>query len=261
VKRSLSLGGGVQSTALYRMAEIGFIPPIDVAHFVNHKADPQSTLDNVAQLQRECRTPVQILDGGDLQGEIMKRVRREKNVSGGPPFFTAGQGMLPRQCTRDHKLVPLERAHRRMIGLAKGQRAPKEILLECLIGFSYDEVMRMKPARLPFVRNVYPLIEMKMTRWHCIEWLKDHGFPVPQRSACIFCPYRSDREWLALKEQEPTEFAKAVAVDNSIRSGYVNSSRELFVHDSRKPLDSIDLESQRNQVDAFTNDCEGGCGT
>lgn len=263
--RFLSLGAGVQSSTVALMTVAGELPMIDHAIFADTGAEPPSVYTWLDWLEKQLPFPVHrvsgTVQGQDLRQRIMARVRREKTGSGGPPFFTMPDGMLPRQCTRDHKLVPLERKQRELIGLKKGQRGPKEIVAESVIGISYDEALRMKPSRLAFMRNVYPLVERSMTRWHCLQWMTAHGYPRPPRSACTFCPYRSDEEWEILKAGEPAAFADAVAIDEAIRDGFVGSSAKLYVHDTRKPLAEIDFENpvKRKQRD-FINECEGMCG-
>lgn len=261
--RVLSLGAGVQSSTLAMMMAHGDVAPAQAAIFADVGAEPASVYRWLDWLEPRLPFPVHRVSGGDLRERVMSRVRREKTGSGGPPFFTAGklgEGMLPRQCTRDHKLVPIERKLRELCGLVKGQRGPKEILAESCIGISYDEALRMKPSRLAFIRNVYPLVDMQMTRYHCLEWMSSHGYPQPPRSACTFCPYKSDAEWLRMKEQEPESFADAVAIDSAIRDGYIGNRAQLFVHRSCKPLASIDLHKQHDQANLFTNECEGMCG-
>lgn len=262
--RVLSLGAGVQSSTLAMMMAHGEVEPAQAAIFADVGAEPESVYRWLDWLEPRLPFPVHRVHGGNLRERIMSRVRKEKTGSGGAPFFTTSsrgtEGMLPRQCTRDHKLVPIERKLRELCGLKKGQRGPREVIAESVLGISYDEAIRMKPARLSFVRNVYPLVDRKLTRWHCLEWMQAHGYPEPPRSACTFCPYKSDAEWLRLKEREPDAFADAVAIDDAIRNGYVSTSAQLFVHRSLKPLDHVDLEGQRDQADMFGNECEGMCG-
>lgn len=258
--RILSLGAGVQSSTVALMMKHGEIEPAHHAVFSDVGAEPASVYRWLDWLEPLLPFPVHRVSNGDLRENVMRRVRREKTGSGGPPFFTADEGMLPRQCTRDFKLVPIERQIRKLLGLRPGQRGPKEIVCESVIGISYDEAIRMKPSRLAFVRNVYPLVDGSLTRWHCLEWMKEKGYPRPPRSACTFCPYRSDVEWMAMQRDDPEAFADAVKMDEAIREGYVNTSRQLFVHDSRRPLASVDFQTGRNQVDAFANECEGMCG-
>lgn len=261
MKRFLSLGAGVQSSTVALMIAHGELPPIDAAIFADVGAEPQSVYNWLDWLEKQLPFPVYRVDGGSLRERILKRVRREKTGSGGPPFFTTPHGMLPRQCTRDHKLAPLERKQRELIGIPRGSRGPKEIVAEAILGISADEALRMKPARMRFMRNVYPLVERGLTRGHCIEWMQRNGYPRPPRSACTFCPYRSDEEWKALKEHDPDAFADAVAMDRAIRNGFVNSTERLFVHRSRVPLDEVDFRSAADfgQLD-FINECEGMCG-
>lgn len=260
--RILSLGAGVQSSTLALMIAHGEVPMIDAAIFADVGAEPQSVYDWLAWLEKQLPFPVYRVHGENLRDRIMRRVRREKTGSGGgPPFYTFPNGMLPRQCTRDHKLVPIERKQRELVGLQKGRRGPAHVLAQALIGISYDEAIRMKPSRQAFIQNTYPLVEMEMTRWHCLEWMKKKGYPEPPRSACTFCPYRSDKEWAALKNTDPDAFADAVQMDKAIRNGYVNSSAQLFVHKTRLPLDEIDFRTaeEAGQRD-FINECEGMCG-
>jgi hypothetical protein len=260
MKRFLSLGAGVQSSTLALMIAGGEFPMIDAAIFADVGAEPQTVYDWLNWLEQQLPFPVYRVNGGNLRERIMRRVRREKSGSGGPPFYTTPNGMLPRQCTRDHKLVPIEREQRRLLGLS-GKRGPKEIVAEAWLGISFDEAMRMKPARLRFVRNVYPLVDRGLTRGHCLEWMARKGYPTPPRSACTFCPYRSDQEWKGLKQRDPEAFADAVAMDKAIRGGFVDSTEQLFVHRSRVPLDQVDFRdaSDFGQRD-FINECEGMCG-
>jgi hypothetical protein len=264
--RVLSLGAGVQSSTLALMMAAGEIEPVQHAIFADVGAEPASVYRWLDWLEKQLPFPVHRLKAHNLRDRVMARVRREKSGSGGPPFFTAtstgGRGMLPRQCTRDHKIVPIERKQRELIGLRKGQRGPKTIVMESVIGISLDESLRMKPARLSFVRNVYPLVEMRITRGRCLEWMAQKGHPTPPRSACTFCPYRTDEQWGRMKVDEPEAFADAVAIDESIRAGYINNKFALYVHSSLVPLAEVDFRGAKEmeQTDMFNNECEGMCG-
>lgn len=92
--------------------------------------------------------------------------------------------------------------------------------------------------------------------------------PYPPKSACSFCPYRSDVEWRRLRDHDPEAFAEAVAVDAAIRQN--TSAGKLkrgykaaqYIHRSLKPLSEVDFSNsaERGQPDLFNNDCEGMCG-
>ena len=103
---------------------------------------------------------------------------------------------------------------------------------------------------------------MGLTRGHCLEWMEKHGYPRPPRSACVYCPYHSDTEWLKLKEESPDEFEKAVQFERRLWETAATrgvKTRE-FLHGDRIPLDQVEFKDGRRQADMFNNECEGLCG-
>jgi hypothetical protein len=143
-----------------------------------------------------------------------------------------------------------------------------DALIVCWIGFSTDEADRQKDSRVDYVRNRYPLLEMGISREACDAWLKKRGFPAEfkraPKSACVFCPYHSDEEWLWLKTKEPEEFERAVKFDREYRRLKVltvrNKGFSPYLHDSRKPLDEVTFIRRHKQLSLFANECEGMCG-
>jgi hypothetical protein len=101
-----------------------------------------------------------------------------------------------------------------------------------------------------------------MTRSDCELWLQRHGYPVPPRSACVYCPYKSNREWRELRDDDPAGWDEAVRVDALIRASVRGAKDPLYVHRSMVPLAQVDLSTAEDhgQVDAFANECEGMCG-
>jgi hypothetical protein len=86
------------------------------------------------------------------------------------------------------------------------------------MGISQDEISRMKTNQIKYIQNVYPLVEKKMRRSDCITWMEDNFYPTPPRSACTFCPYHSNEEWLKIKNGDPDEWKEVVEMDRAIRS-------------------------------------------
>ena len=64
-----------------------------------------------------------------------------------------------RQCTHDYKTKIRE-----LLGLRKGQKVKPGMHVEQIMGISWDEMQRQKINRLPYITNVYPLIERQMRR-------------------------------------------------------------------------------------------------
>ena len=53
------------------------------------------------------------------------------------------------------------------------------------MGIDYGEVHRMKPAKVDYVTNLYPLIDYKVRRMECIELIESARLPVPIRADAI----------------------------------------------------------------------------
>lgn len=263
----ISLGAGVQSSTMALMAAAGQITPMpDAAIFADTGAEPTEVYRYLDWLEQQLPFPVFRVTAGDLRSQIIAAMKGAARMDARPPFFTLRGGMLRRQCTQDFKILPITKKVRELVGLARGQRGPKHIVVEQWIGISSDEVMRMKPSRLSFVRHRWPLIEMEMSRSDCIAWCESYGHRRPPRSACTFCPYRSNAEWRDMKATDPESFADAVAIDEAIRPGMPGPKRPKgeawFVHADRVPLAEVDLSTaeDRGQLNLFLNDCEGMCG-
>ena len=191
----------------------------------------------------------------------------EKTKASNPPFFTLNengkQGMLRRQCTSDYKVQPVTTKVKRLIGVKKWGRVGKDLRVRTWMGISYDEIQRMRESRDPWQELYYPLIERKLTRKDCLTWMKDNGYPMPPRSACTYCPYHSDQEWLRMKTEDPQSFQEAVEVDKKIRNGIGKVYSKLFLHKSCKPLDEIQFDKSERVNQEFHNfqdACEGMCG-
>jgi len=121
----------------------------------------------------------------------------------------------------------------------------------------------MKPSRDAWVKNRWPLIEKRMTRQDCLNWMKKNGYSLPPRSSCVFCPYHSNEEWKRLKTAEPEDFQRAVIWEKEFQKtmGNVSGFRGTpFLHRSCVPLDQIDFDPESDQFDLFGNECEGMCG-
>ena len=133
------------------------------------------------------------------------------------------------------------------------------------IGISIDETQRMKPSRDPWIACRWPLVENRISRSACLEWMRAQGYPEPPRSACVFCPFRSDREWRHMQRDAPSDFARAVEFDRQareIRKTYARFKSTPFVHRSCKPLDDVDFrnDTDRGQLLLWQDECSGICG-
>jgi hypothetical protein len=264
----ISLGAGVQSSTLALMAEVGEISPKpDAAIFADTQAEPKSVYRWLDWLESQLSFPVYRVTKGDLAeaGLELRTSKRSGKVYLNTliPLFLAGEteGILWRKCTRDFKVDVILKKIKELYAGSLGTQ---------WIGISTDEAHRMKDSPVEWLENRYPLIDLGMSRADCLNWMKDQGYPEPPRSACYFCPYHSDREWVRLKTEEPEEFQKAVEWER--RCQVAASENEVlrgipYLHASRIPLEQVDFGRWRSQAkelkgqeNMFGNECEGMCG-
>lgn len=262
--RVLSLGAGVQSTTMALMAAHGEIGPMpDCAIFADTGWEPQAVYDHLAWLMSDnvLPFPVHVVTAGNLRQAIMDR----SNTTGGrfaavPWFMRMPNGddaIGRRQCTKEYKLTPIRRKVRELLG-GKTPKAGCEVW----VGISLDEAMRVKPSRVGYMVNRWPLIERRMHRSDCQLWLERNGYGTAPKSSCIGCPFHSNSQWRALRDGPAHEWADAIKVDAAIRlqPGFRG---QQFMHRSLVPLDQVDLSTAEDhgQLNLFNNECEGLCGT
>lgn len=274
----ISLGAGVQSSTMALMAARGEITPMpDAAIFADTQSEPSSVYRHLDWIETQLPFPVHRVTAGSLREQIQLAVIGEGRIDARPPFFVSGGGMLNRQCTQDFKILPITKKVRELVGLKPRQRWPNEQLVTQWIGISLDEVIRVKPAMQrrkvngkpdyvphPTITNRWPLIERRISRGECLQWMAKNGYPKPPKSACTFCPYHDDVMWRDMKVNDPESWAEAVGIDKVIRNGvqHQNTKGQWFLHRSLQPLADVDLRNAEDhgQVDAFGNECEGMCG-
>lgn len=268
----LSLGAGVQSSTLAFMALHGEIQ-IDAAIFADTQAEPQAVYDYLDYIEEAVNGayPIYRVSQGSLKADILatigplgQRIGRVAN----PPFFVLNTetqqgraadsgGTLWRGCTKEYKLQPLRRKVRELWE-ASGRPHIYQI-----IGISLDECQRMKDSGARYITNTYPLVERRITRQGCLQWLQDHGYRIPPKSACYFCPYTNNHRWKRMKEEDAETWEKAVEFDANLRTGKLPGViGDAYVHRSFKPLAEAiltDGDTGQSRME-FGEECEGMCG-
>jgi len=270
----LSLGAGVQSTALLLMSIRGELDRLDCAIFADTGWEPQAVYDHLAWLEgiaTAAGVPVYRVRRGDLRADALRSQVRGRKTDGvrwaSMPLYVLGQdgrvGMIRRQCTSEYKIVPVERKVRTLLGLRPRQHWPREVVVQQFFGISADEQRRVRIPRELWKRHRYPFVfERPMRRDQIVTWLREH-YPdhIVPRSACLGCPFHSDEEWRAIK-QNPAEWADVTAFDRAIR--HCGGMRgDVFLHRSCRPLDEIEFrlrDGQERQLPLWDGECLGMCG-
>ena len=279
--RVQSFGGGKQSTVILLMAHRGEIERPDYAIFADTGWEPQSVYAHIAWLETFVSIPIiRVGIGRHLGEDIAQWVQNDgKPTKIVIPVFIRNpdgtKGMMQiRQCTTKYKIGPIEQYIRRnLLNVAAGRRVPKGVFVEQWIGISTDEIRRMKPSFNKWQVNRWPLIELGMSRQDCVDWFAQYypGRQLP-RSACSGCPFRSDREWLNLKQSDPEDFAEAARIDDSMREmrHQRNFRGKPYLHGRLIPVEEAvaeyEEELRMNPMlpgleSGADNECEGVCFT
>ncbi len=256
----IALGMGMQSTALYLMSSMGEFERADYAVFSDPGAEHKDTYKLLDWLldwkDKNNGIPLIINKKQNLLNDVLN----QQNLYGGKwasiPAFSESGGMVRRQCTNDYKILPVIKSMREIYGLKKHKRMP---LTEMWLGITIDEAQRMKVNQNPRIINRYPFLELMMNRSDCRYFMEKNGFPIPVKSACVFCPYHSNSMWKDMKKENDLAWEIILSVDKAIRdSSQRGESDKLYLHRSCKPIDEIDFDE--NQIDMFDNECDGHCG-
>jgi hypothetical protein len=297
--RVLSLGAGEQSTALYFLAALGEIEPIDYAIFADTGEEPSWVYETVAALKawrhpdtNRGGAPVWVRRRTDSEG---KPVRLGDNLIDGQEgrfasipafirhltqFVTRGkhagenaQGKGRRQCTAEFKINVVEAAIRReLLGLKKGE-AYRGARMTQVIGFDRSEGERIfrtkgRLAATSFSEGEFPLWDMEWTRADCRSYLAE----VPGwgretlPSACTFCPLVTNSFRRLVRERDPQGWQRACQVDAALRMPGAAASKqlagELYTHRSMKPLAEAPIDDgDETLLPGIVGGClEGYCG-
>ena len=263
----ISLGVGIQSSALYYMSSLGEIERCDYAIFADTGGEKTETLEYYMFVLEEWMPlnngiPLHKADYKNLQKDLLNQSNSSGNRFASIPAFTMNngqKGMLRRQCTSEYKIAQVTKKYREILGIGN-KRFPQT---EIFIGITLDEIHRMTIPQEKWKINVYPfcgykvfpdgkfirLDTIKMTRNDVLNWYNKHHIIVPEKSSCVFCPFQSDQNWLRLKSISPWDFDMAVKVDKSIRDSSKRGIKsKIYLHDSLRPLDQVDFDENQGTL-------------
>ena len=239
----LSLGWGVQSWTLAAMAALGELPMPDYAVHADTTHEMEGTYAHARKytpwLQEHGLQVVTVQADDKVVGTEEWEKPYGENTEGVliPAYSVKLEnlelGQVHRQCTTRWKITPLRRFARSII------QRPTSECVEMWMGISLDEWQRMRTAEVKYVKNVYPLVDQRLSRAHCVSWLEEHELDIPPKSACTFCPYHTKDHWQRMKRAGGADWDEAVHVDKVIRNrGKGDGEKfQLFIHRAGLPLE------------------------
>jgi len=191
---ALSLGAGVNSTALLHVL-IDNKMPLDEVIFADTGAEKPETY---AYLEKWI-TPYLAEKGVPYTVVRAKETLQDRCWRG----HTIPDRRY-RWSTRDYKIRPIYRHLK--------PHAP----VVCYLGICSDEPDRVKgELRVKWLTRKWPLIEQGISRAGCGKIITDHGWPVPVKSGCFFCPFTKLEDWRWLWKEHPDLYKYAVDLEQN----------------------------------------------
>ena len=188
MRRTLSFGGGLQTTAIVTLMAKGEVV-VDEVVFADTGVEKPETYWYIEEYIKPLLQVLQVpfITVKSYLGTLYEHCWEKKII---PSIHN-------RWCTDKFKVRPIEKYLKRE-GIV-------------LIGFSADEVKRSeKPSRMT---REFPLIERGLSSADCARIISDSGWPVPLRSSCYICVFNPYPEWNWLKNNHPDLIDKALALE------------------------------------------------
>lgn len=252
--RILSHGGGTQTICLAIMAARGDVGPMpDAAIFADTQWEKKAVYDYLEYIAPKLPFPIIRLTAGSLRQAVIDRRQPDGSEFQPVPFFQ-GNGMGKKQCSDHYKRAVVYQGIRDFLGLSKGQRS--KYIVEQWIGFSCDELERVRDHDVKWIKNRWPLIEVGFKRHNCQRYLAERQYRRAPRSACRNCPFMKNDEWRDMRDNSPDEWEEACVFDETIlnpRGEYSHRSKVTLRH---APIDQDDPR-QEGFADFY---CTDGCG-
>jgi 3'-phosphoadenosine 5'-phosphosulfate sulfotransferase (PAPS reductase)/FAD synthetase len=83
--------------------------------------------------------------------------------------------------------------------------------------------------------NRFPLMTWGLCRCRCETIARASGYPVPRKSACVFCPYGAKGDWQRFAVDLPHDFARVVVLEASKPPTAKNGRKlSIMAYDSAK---------------------------
>lgn len=231
----ISLGAGKQSTYMLLTALAGKygIKP-DFAIISDTGCEPKYVYDYLSWLTNYVKDKYDFdiitVTNGNIMSDTIAYLNGSRSRVATLPLRLGGSGgLIMRQCTNDYKIAPLRK-------YLQSVRDGK--IVKLWIGISLDEIERIRTSNVRYIENFYPLIEKRITIDEIINWFHINDIPEPGKSACLICPFHSDKYWTVFKKQFPDEFEEACKFDDSIRK-YPNLRSECYIHKKLIPLRDV----------------------
>jgi len=184
--------------------------------------------------------------------------------------------MMGRQCTVEYKIQQIIREVRTRENIQRFDK--KKHKLNMFIGFTVDEMYRVKPSPTTYITNLFPLVDAGLSKNDCIDYVKrELGFK-PKSSVCNMCYANTFDKVYDLYKTDKEAWHKILVLDEVMANKNQPKIRadEVYMFQfqakMRKRFSDIDMEAEYKRRHQFTQlsiydvmedeeqmACMGGC--
>ena len=179
-----------------------------------------------------------------------------------------------KQCTFAFKIDQLLKELRIQEGIQQFRTNKHKVNM--YIGYTIDEIARVKPNPKPYAENHAPLVDIFWTKSHCIDYVnKELGF-IPKSSVCNICYANDFKRCYDIYKNDPKGWKRVLYLDDVMAKKPKNHKirDDVFMFkwqaDNNIRLKDVDMEkmmkeykSKDKQISIFDeeseNACIGGC--
>ncbi|MFZ3470249.1 phosphoadenosine phosphosulfate reductase [Streptomyces sp. 4.24] len=258
----ISYGGGVQSTALLVLAAQG---QIDYSTFLFANVGDDSEHPATLAYIRDIAAPYATRFGIELHQlrrtrrdgtteTLMERLNRPDTRSIPIPVRMANGAPGRRSCTADFKIKVVGRWLREH---GATPNAPAAVG----IGISVDEIHRANRRRSePHEQVEYPLLDLGLRRDDCERIIEGAGLPVPPKSSCFFCPFRTVGAWRQQRREDPDLFARSIQLEQTVNKRRAALGRDpVYLTRYGRPLaEAIPAQKDAPPEETEDSGCDSG---
>ena len=211
----LSMGGGVQSSAILLLVKEEKLPKPDAVVFSDTGSEMPYTYEHMERISLLCDeigVPF-VTVRAVMKGKEWKLHEYYMSLSSMPV-------KVNRSCTNNFKILPIRRWARTIVGPRNGV-----LLCQSWLGITIDEAHRAKhPAEPKWAGLKFPLINLDISRRMCEAILKRHGWDYVKKSGCFCCPFHSRQSWAKLAKTNPDLFKISVLMEEKKMKKYDGST-------------------------------------
>jgi hypothetical protein len=179
-----------------------------------------------------------------------------------------------KQCTFEYKILQILREIRELEGLKRFDKRKQHV--NFFIGYSVDEISRVKPNPKSYATNHAPLVDIYWSKSKCIEYVEEELGFTPISSVCNMCYANDFDRVIKIYREDKIGWNRLLDLDNAMANKPNNHSIkedpfmfrwQAILNVRLKDIDmeelAIELKDKNKQMSIFEMEeamaCMGGC--